>query len=202
MRFLLLPLLLVAAAPVAAEVELSFYGGWQGAPDGGVTISGAGTADREVDLGSEAGLGFGARATLWTESDIGVALDYSRLGEAGAEGDASGDGASVGAADVLTIGGLYRWEDAFGGVTPYVGAGVGLAQAEITVEDGASSEVGASGPAASFVAGASVPLSESLSVFGEYEGTYVDIEGETEDGRSVGAEGLSSSINLGVSFSF
>ncbi len=197
MRLLVLSVLLLAAAPVAAEVELSFYGGWQGAPDDGVTISGDG-ADREVSVDTEAGFGFGARATYWTGSDFGVTLDYSRLNDSGEGADLSVEGT-----DVLTLGGMYRWEDAFGGITPYVGAGLGLASAEIGIgADGTQSEVEARGPAASFVAGASVPLSESLSVFGEYEGTYLDLEGETEDGQSVGTDGLSSSINLGVSFSF
>ncbi len=199
MRPAVLIALLLSSSPAAAEVELSFYGGWQGASDREVVISGEGTAgDRQASVGAEGDFGFGARATYWTGSGFGVALDYSRLGSGG-----EGDGVTLSGTDVLTLGGMYRWEDAFGGLTPYVGAGVGLASADIEVgEDAVSSEVHTRGPAASFVAGASVPITESLSVFGEYEGTYVDLDGETEGGRSVGADGLSSSINLGVSFSF
>ncbi len=197
MRTAILPLLLLSAAPASAEVELSFYGGWQGAPDGAVTISGADEADNEeASLDSDSGFGFGARATYWTSSDFGVALDYSRSG-----GEEQGAEAAVSDTEVLTLGGLYRWDEAFGGVTPYVGAGLGLASTDIDVDEPAS-EVDARGPAASIVAGAEVPLTESLSIFGEYEGTYVDLEGETGDGRSVGTDGISSSINLGVSFSF
>lgn len=196
MRPLLLPFLLLAAAPAAAEVELSFYGGWQGAPDGGVTVS-DGAAEREVSVG-EGGLGYGARATWWVGGDFGVALDYSHL----ATGEEAG-GVTRGATDTLTLGGLYRWPDAFGGVTPYVGAGVGLARADITLQEGAiASEVEATGAAASVVAGASVPLGDNWAVFGEYEGTFTDLEGDTADGRSVATDGLTNSINLGVSFSF
>lgn len=190
MRLALLPVLLLAAAPAEAEVELSFYGGWSGAPDGGVTLS-----DEDVEAEGQRAMGYGARAVWWSESDFGVALDYSRLG-----GEAEGVGVTVGDLETLTVGGMYRWEDAIGGVTPYVGAGLGLAMGEAEVVGAGSADL--SGTAASFVAGASVPITESLSVFGEFEGTYSDLEGELEDGRSVESDGLSNSINLGVSFSF
>lgn len=197
MRPVLLPFLLLAAAPAAAEVELSFYGGWAGAPDAGVTISGdAVLPDSGVEDGAEVDSQVGFRATLWNESDFGVALDFSRFGEG--EG-AADDDLSFGGMDTLTVSGLRRWEDAFEGVTPYVGAGVGVAVTEFEAD---GDEVDASGPAVSWVAGASVPIGENLSVFGEYEGTYADVEGDTAGGGSLEADTVTNSINLGVSFSF
>lgn len=197
MRSVLLPLLLLCAAPAAAEVELSFYGGWAGAPDGGVTLGDAALPDRDVDAG-DAGddrAQVGLRATWWGEADFGVALDYSRFGD----GDGAAAGLSFGSLDSLTLSGMRRWEDAFDGLSPYVGAGVGVARAEIGV-DGDS--VDATGPAVSWVAGASVPIGGNWSVFGEYEGTYADVEGDADGGGTLGSETVTNSINLGVSFDF
>lgn len=199
MRIAVLPFLLLAAGPAAAEVELSFYGGWAGAPDGGVTVSGDGAlpdAEVEADAASDAEAQIGARATWWTESDFGVALDYSRFGEG--EG-AAAEGLSFGGMSTLTVNGLRRFEDAFEGVTPYVGAGVGVAVTEFET-DGAT--VDASGPAVSWVAGATLPIGENWSVFGEYEGTYADVEGDTAGGGTIESDTVTNSINLGVSFSF
>jgi lipid A oxidase len=204
MRHLLLPLaLLAAASPAWAEVELSFYGGWQGAPDDGVTLGGdADLPDAEVSgdeaIGDSSQLGL--RATWWAENGFGIALDYSHFGiDAGDEALAT-NGLVLDGLDTFTVNGMRRWEDAFAGVTPYVGAGLGVAVADIEVAGEGS--VDASGPAVSWVAGASVPITESWSVFGEYEGTYSQVEGDTSGGGSLEADPVTNSINLGVSFSF
>ncbi len=198
MRLALLSVLLLGAAPAAAEVELGFYGGLAGAPAGDVTLGGdAALPDRDAGAGDAGGDGAqaGVRATWWANADFGVALDYSRFGEGG---DAA-EGLSFGTLDSLTIGGVRRWEDAFASVSPYLGAGLGLAQAELEAD---GDTVDATGAAVSWVAGASVPIGENWSVFGEYEGTYADVEGDTEGGGTLGSETVTNSINLGVSFDF
>jgi lipid A oxidase len=197
MRSLALSVLLLGAAPAAAEVELSFYGGWAGAPDGAVTLSGDATLpDAEGEAAAEAGAQAGLRATYWSESGFGVALDYSRFDRG--EGAAVGDTA-FGDLSTLTLNGMRRFEDALDGVTPYVGAGLGIAAADLEA-GGTTAE--ASGPAVSWVAGASVPLGDNWSVFGEYEGTYADIKGETSGGGTLESDTVTNSVNLGVSFSF
>ena len=198
MRALLLPMLLLAAAPAAAEVQLSFYGGWAGAPDDGVTLSGD-TAIPENVVSVEDGGQAGLRATWWSDGDFGVALDYSRFGLS--TGESAEAGLSFDGLDTLTVSGLRRWDGVLGTVTPYVGAGVGLGVAEAEL-GGAPEEVRLEGPAVSWVAGATVPIGGNWAVFGEYEGTYTDLDGEAEDGRTVDLDGVTNSINLGVSFSF
>jgi lipid A oxidase len=193
-------MLLLAAAPAAAEVQLSFYGGWAGAPDDGVTLSGDAVTP-QIGVPVEDGSQGGVRATWWTDGNLGVALDYSRFDLPAA------DGATVGLTfeglDTLTVSGLRRWEGVLGTVNPYVGAGVGLGVAEAEVGlAGAPEEIRVEGPAVSWVAGATVPLGGNWAVFGEYEGTYTDLDGEAEDGRTVNLDGVTNSINLGVSFSF
>jgi lipid A oxidase len=203
MRPLLLPLALLAASPAWAEVELSFYGGWQGAPDGGVTISGDGAVpDADVSAGDvvDDSAQLGLRATWWGDSGFGVALDFSHFGIGAEDGTVAANGLAYDSLDTLTVNGMRRWEDAFAGVTPYVGAGLGIAVADVEVAGEGGVE--ATGPAVSWVAGASVPITESWSVFGEYEGTYAQTEGDLDGGGSLEAEGVTNSLNLGVSFSF
>jgi lipid A oxidase len=199
MRLALLSVLLLGAAPAAAEVELGFYGGLAGAPAGDVTLGGdAALPDGDAEAGDAGGDRgqAGVRAIWWGDADVGVALDYSRFGD----GDgATGEGLTFGTLDSLTLGGVRRWEGVFESLSPYVGAGVGVARAEL----GANGDtVDATGPAVSWVAGASVPIGENWSVFGEYEGTYVDVEGDMESGGTLGSETVTNSINLGVSFDF
>lgn len=196
MRVLVLPILLLGAAPAAAEVELGFYGGWAGAPDRAVTLEGDDAlpdSEGEVAAGNSQ---LGLRATYWTGTGFGVALDYSRF--QGEEGAAPGE-PSFGDLSTLTLNGMARFDGAPLGVTPYVGAGLGIASADLEA-GGATAE--ATGPAVSWVAGASLPLGENLAVFGEYEGTYADIEGDTDGGGTLGSDTVTNSINLGVSFSF
>jgi lipid A oxidase len=200
MRALLLPMLLLAAAPAAAEVQLSFYGGWAGAPDDGVTLSGDAVTP-QIGVPVEDGSQGGVRATWWTDGNLGVALDYSRFDLPAADGATAG--LTFEGLDTLTVSGLRRWEGVLGTVNPYVGAGVGLGVAEAEVGlAGAPEEIRVEGPAVSWVAGATVPLGGNWAVFGEYEGTYTDLDGEAEDGRTVDLDGVTNSINLGVSFSF
>ncbi|EYD75132.1 hypothetical protein Rumeso_03228 [Rubellimicrobium mesophilum DSM 19309] len=199
-----LPLVaLLAASPAWAEVELSFYGGWQGAPDGGVTLSGDATLPDAEASGDEAtgdSSQLGLRATWWAENGFGIALDYSHFGIDADDEAVAANGLALDGLDTFTVNGMRRWEEAFGSVTPYVGAGLGLAIADVEIEGGGSAD--ASGPAVSWVAGASVPLTDSLSVFGEYEGTYSRLDGETDGGGNLDGDPVTNSINLGVSFSF
>lgn len=196
LRAPILLLVLLAATSAAAEVELSFYGGWQGAPDDGVTIPGVvdGPAEESLD-GS--GL-YGLRGTWWGEGGFGLGAEFTRF-----SGDGDDNGLSFGGLDVLTVNGLRRWEDGFGRVTSYVGAGLGVAVTDIDLDGGlGSSEVEITGPAVSWVAGASVPITESWSVFGEYKGTYSRGETDLDAGGTAEADTVTNSINLGVSFSF
>ena len=200
MRPVLLCALFLIASPAAAEVELGFYGGWAGAPDGSVTLGGEpNSPDTEETL--DGGFGesgqAGVRATWWGGDSFGIALDYSRYGDLDEE---AGSGLSFGGLETLTLGGVQRWEEALGGFTPYVGAGLGLAIADL--EANGAGQVEATGPAVSWVAGASVPIGGNWSVFGEYEGTYADVEASTEGGGTLEADSVINSINLGVSFSF
>ena len=78
------PLLLILAPALAnAEVELSFYGGVQGAPHSGVDVDRPGTAnDRDFTAGwdgnsFDAPPYYGLRATWWREDNLGFGVDLN-----------------------------------------------------------------------------------------------------------------------------
>jgi lipid A oxidase len=217
-----LPLVALAglglASPALAEVELSFYGGAQSAPHSEVTIEGdSEIADREFTAGWE-GRSFempphyGVRATWWFESDWGVGVDFNHLKvyaddetleESGLDHFEFTDGLNL-----LTVNGYRRFPEvldgALGGATPYLGAGLGIAVPYVEVEEGEAEtyEYQVTGPAAALIAGVSVPVTERLSVFGEYKASYSTNEAELSGGGSLETDIVTNALNLGVSFRF
>jgi lipid A oxidase len=216
-RLPLIAALCCLAAPALAEVELGFYGGWQGAPGSDVSIEGdAVLPDQDFTAGwegrsFEAPPQYGLRATWWPErfgGRLGVGIDANHttvhaddetLDESSLDRLEFSDGLNI-----LTLNGMRRWPDAFGAVTPYVGAGVGVAIPRVEVEGAGSrtSEYQLTGPAVTLMAGASVPIAENWSVFGEYKGTYSINDADLDGGGTLEADVLTNAINLGVSFSF
>ncbi|WP_210530116.1 outer membrane beta-barrel protein [Rubellimicrobium arenae] len=216
MRLLVLPLAAMIATPAFAEVELSFYGGWQTAPHSGVTIdNGPAGVDPDFTAGwegrsFEAPIHAGARATWWMGNNYGFGVDINHtkvyaddetLEESGLEHFEFSDGLNI-----LTVNGYRRWPEAFGRVTPYVGAGVGVAVPHVEVIDDETGsrtwEYQLSGPAVALIAGASLPITDRWSVFGEYKGTYSQNEVDLDDGGTLETDVVTNAINVGVSFSF
>jgi lipid A oxidase len=212
---LLLPLSF-ALLPFAAqaEVELSFYGGWQSAPHSDVTISGDSViTDRDFTAGWE-GRSFsmppyyGARATWWRPNDLGFGIemnhakvyaDDATLAESGLDHFEFSDGLNI-----ITVNVFRRWEEAFGSFTPYVGGGLGISvpHVEVTVPGSKTFEYQYAGPAVALMAGASYPISDRWSVFGEYKGTYSMNSTELETGGTLETDIITNAVNFGVSFDF
>lgn len=206
--------LLPAAA--AAEMELSFYGGLQSAPHSKVTIRDdddlgdtrftAGWEGRSLDPPPY----YGLRATWWRTANIGFGLDFvhakvyaddETLADNGLEVLEFTDGINV-----LTLNAYHRWPDSIVGVTPYVGGGVGISvpHVEVTAVGGTEETFGyqLTGPAVTWIAGASYPISEQWSVFGEYKGTYSVNSADLDSGGTLETDIITNAVNLGVSFSF
>lgn len=216
-RLAILAALCCLAAPALAEVELGFYGGWQTAPHSDVSIEGdAIIPDQDFNAGWE-GRSFelpphyGLRATWWPDrfgGRLGFGIDANHakvyaddetLDESGLDRLEFTDGLNT-----VTINGMRRWPDALGSLTPYVGAGVGVAVPYVEVDDEGTStrEYQLTGPAVTLMAGASVPIAENWSAFGEYKGTYTMNEAELDGGGTLETDVLTNAINVGVSFSF
>jgi lipid A oxidase len=214
--FRLTATLIALALPLSAraEVELSFYGGWQTAPHSGVTISGDSVVpDSDFTAGWEgrsfdAPPYYGIRATWWRSPTFGFGLDLNHtkvyaddetLAETGFEHFEFSDGLNI-----LTVNAYRRWDQALGGLTPYVGGGLGVAIPHVELTDGGSEtfEYQITGPAVAWIAGLSYPINDDWSVFGEYKGTYSQNEADLTGGGTLETDIITNAVNVGVSFNF
>jgi lipid A oxidase len=197
-----------------AEVELSFYGGVQGAPHSDVSISGNPVIPDDSFTAGWEGRSFtappyyGLRATWWRNETLGFGLDFTHskvyaddetLTESGLSRFEFSDGINI-----FTVNMYRRWPESFGSLTPYVGGGLGVSVPHVEVTGGTSEtfEYQLTGPAVAFVAGASYPISDRWSVFGEYKGTYSMNTADLDGGGTLETDIVTNAFNVGVSFDF
>ena len=194
-----------------AEVELSFYGGAQSAPHSDVFITGDVNYPTETRVKWEGNSFemppyYGLRATWWASEKVGYGLDFTHT-KVYSDAESRGtDFTTLEFTDGLNTltANAYRRFDPLGAVTPYVGAGVGLAIPHVEVSNGITTteEYQITGPAVTFLAGASYPVGERLSVFGEYKFTYSQNEADLDGGGTLNTDIITNAVNVGVSFSF
>lgn len=213
-RLFALVALLMAPAMASAEVELSFYGGSQSAPHSVVTVTGDPLIPDEQFTAGWDGLSFtappqyGIRATWWQNSSygFGVELNHAKVYADDATRAANGydvleftDGLNI-----LTVNGFRRWQDAFAGFTPYVGGGIGISVPHVEVNKNGSDTFGYQfgGPAVAWMAGATYPINDRWSVFGEYKGTYSINNVDLDSGGTLETNVITNSLNFGVGFNF
>ena len=206
--------LIVSPAIARAEVELSFYGGVQSAPHSVVTVTGDPLIPDEEFTAGWDGLSFaapphyGIRATWWQDSNygFGVELNHAKV-YADAETRAA-NGYDVleftDGLNILTVNGFRRWQDGFAGFTPYLGAGIGVSVPHVEVTKNGSETFGyqLTGPAVAWMAGATYPINDRWSVFGEYKGTYSINSADLDSGGTLESNIITNSINFGVGFNF
>ena len=210
-----LALLAGFAAPAAAEMELSLYGGSQSSPHSRVSGTYPGTGARYEALIGWEGKSFapppyyGARATWWRRPDLGfgIELTHAKVYAPVAERAALGfnrmeftDGLNI-----LTFNVTKRWNDRFGPFTPYVGAGIGLAVPHVDVTSANGYRTfgyQVTGPAARLTAGAKYDLSDNWALFGEYQFTYSSNKVKLPAGGSLNTDIITNAINFGISYSF
>ena len=203
------------AAPVAAETELSIYTGWQTLPHSrisGELPNGGGSYDELVGWKGKSFQMppyYGARAMWWQPSGLGFGVEYTHT-KAYAPDDTKDDlGFSrlefTDGHNVLTANVAKRWDQQWGNVTPYVGGGLGIAFPHVDAKhDSGSRTYGfqVTGTAVRLTAGASLPINDRYSVFGEYQFTYSTNEGDFDDGGSFDTDIKTNALNVGVSLSF
>ena len=213
--FALMIALLIAPTFAAAQVELSFYGGIQSAPPSDVSIRDDSEIGNDSFTLSWEGRSFdappyyGLRATTWRTPSFGIGLDFAHNKvyptddslPAGYEVLEFTDGLNT-----LTVNAYKRWHRAFGGVSPYVGGGLGISMPHVEVTaTGITPETFGyqlTGPAATWIAGASLPISDRMSVFGEYKGTYSSNTADLATGGTLETDIITNALNVGVSFNF
>lgn len=215
MRTLLITLAALAgtAGAAAAETEISVYGGFQSALDSDVTIRDDDVvADRDLDIAwdgrpFEAPPYYGIRVTRWQSAQLGYGLDFTHNKVYPQDGELPADIDRLEFTDglnTLTVNGYYRFAPMEREITPYVGAGLGLSipHVEFTSGDSRTAEFQITGPAATVIAGASMPINDQWSVFGEYKGTFTSNTGDLETGGTISTDIFTNAINVGVSFNF
>lgn len=202
------------ARPAAADFELNLYSGWQTSPhsrvsgdhpDGGTYDGLIGWEGRSFDMPPY----YGVRGTWWQTDRRGFALEFThaKVYAPAAERAALGfdrmemtDGHNI-----ITLNYMMRWPGQWGSVTPYAGAGLGIALPHVDVTS-AGGEVTygyqLTGPAARLIAGASYEISDRWSVFGEYQFTASQNNADLEGGGSMETRILTNAVNFGVGFKF
>ncbi|WP_136439684.1 outer membrane protein [Pacificoceanicola onchidii] len=203
------------AAPATAEMELSFYTGWQTLPHSRISgdlPNGGGSYDELVGWDGKSlqmPPYYGARVTWWRSETLGFGVEYTHA-KAYAPDDVQNklgfsrlefsDGHNI-----LTANVMKRWPDQWNNITPYVGAGIGIAFPHVDADHNSGSKTYGfqmTGPAVRLTAGASYPINDRFSVFGEYQFTYSSNEGEFEDGGTFKTDLKTNALNIGISLNF
>ncbi len=214
----------VCALPAAAEMEVSAYLGLQGLSEstGSGFLPGGAPINRSFDWEGnslEAPIYYGARVMWWTPSNIGFGIEGTHTKAYASTADLAATGLSrfelSDGHNILTANVMKRWPDAISPkLTPYVGAGIGIAiphvDAQVLGASNRTYDYEATGPAVRGIAGIKYDFNEDWAVFGEYQFTWSDNEitidadplvaGQTA-GR-LNTEILTHAINVGVSYSF
>lgn len=207
--------LLLAGLPATAmaETELSFYTGYQTAPHSVVRGTGGTVDGDEFSVGWD-GRSFemppyyGLRATWWRSDTFGWGVELNHAKVYAPDDVLTSEGYDrlefTDGLNLVTVNAYRRWPSAWGDFTPYVGGGAGLSVPHVDIEkDGTKVfEYQITGPAVVWVAGASYPINDDWSVFGEYKGSYSMNTIDMGDGGEIKTDIVTNALNLGVSFSF
>ena len=204
--------LLAIATPAQAEIELSFYSGYQTAPHSRVTGTASGGAfDALIGWKGKSFAPppyYGMRAMWWQPSNIGYGIEFShnKVYAPAAEMPAGfsrlefTDGLNIITANVAK-----RWPGAWARtITPYVGGGVGFAMPHVDVTEGPNKtfEYQVTGPALRVTAGAKYQINERWAVFGEYQFTWSQNSADLAGGGTLDTRIITNALNVGVGFSF
>lgn len=212
MRWTVPSLFFIALSGIAhadAQTELSFYGGSILPDSGQVSGSdpgGLGTFSFNSDW---TGTGTaGLRLTWWDDQDFGWGIDFQYSGVRADAATLSASGAAALALEdglsLLTVNAYRRWSESIQNFTPYVGAGLGLAVPSVDFDGGGTATQGRQlgGVAVRLVAGAQYPITDSLSLFGEYQGSFSVNQLDLSSGGSLDTDILSDGVNVGLSLGF
>lgn len=196
-----------------AEVEVSIYAGTLPANAADVAIrsddsmANTQTAAPWVGHATVTPRTYGIRATRWRSPSFGYGVELSRSSLDLDEGNLPPGYTAFAFANqlnTLTVNAYRRWSSVLGDVSPYVGGGVGLSVPHLEAENHGfeTDNYQISGAAATVIAGATYPINDQWSVFGEYKGTYSANSADLDGGDTVETDLITNALNLGLSFSF
>ena len=197
------------------ETEISVYSGFQTAPHSDVTGN-DGLADYAFTAGWD-GKSFamppyyGLRATWWRSENFGLGAEFTHAKVYADQQTLTANGYDrfefTDGHNIVTLNASYRWPGHWsnGQVTPYVGAGLGIAVPHVDVQPtGGLHTYGYqfTGPAMRLYAGAKYEMSEQWAVFGEYQFTYSQNSVDLDSGGGFETNLITNALNIGVSYSF
>lgn len=200
------------AVPAAAEMELSFYGGYQTAPHSRVTGTRADTTTYSNLIGWDgksfaAPPYYGMRAMWWKQSGLGFGLEltHSKFYAPAAEMPAGFTALEfTDGHNIITANVMKRWDNKWGKFTPYVGAGIGFAMPHVDVTENGNVTYGyqVTGPAAKAIAGVKYDLNDRWGLFSEYQFTISQNEADLAGGGTMKTRLISNALNFGVAYKF
>lgn len=203
------------ATPLRAEVSLSFYTGAQTAPhsrfEGNDGTSNFSFLAEWEGNSFEMPPYYGFRATWWRNQNLGFGAEFTHAKVYASDQTLAANGLDTlemtDGINILTANVMYRWPGQWmrGRVTPYVGAGLGVAIPHIefqTTGGPRTFEYQVSGAAARWMAGASYAINDRWAVFGEYQGTYSVNSGDLAGGGNWESNIVTNAINVGLSYNF
>lgn len=206
--------MIATAGAAAAQAELSFYSGNQSARASTVSgqdPGGAGAFSFSADWEGRSLVVpryFGVRLTWWRTDAFGWGVDFSRTKAYASDQTLAENGLSAlefsDGLNLLTLNAYRRWPNLRTPLAPYIGAGLGVSIPHVEFDSGAgrTAQYQIGGPAVLVIAGASYPLSDRWSVFGEYTGSYSVNNVELVSGGGLSTDIRTSAFNLGVSLGF
>jgi lipid A oxidase len=209
---LTLSTLVLAAGTASAEMQISAYGGVQGATGSNVKTSDG--ADFDPNWSGKSFKNppyYGVRGTWWLDDlnhpDWGISLDYTHAkvyGDLNKTPDWSHFEFTDGL-NLLTVNALYRFQDPARKWTPYVGVGAGInvPHVEVTRASGKTFDYEFGGLALQAQAGVSYQITKHWSTFLEYKGNYSFVNDVPIDsGATLKTRVFTNALNFGVSFNF
>ncbi|WP_233544836.1 outer membrane protein [Pseudooceanicola sediminis] len=204
----------ISSAPARAEIEVNLFTGYQTAPHSRVKGTSPTNGDFNALIGWE-GKSFdmppyyGVRATWWRDDNWGVGLEFTHDKVYADEDDMAAAGFShlefTDGLNIITVNASRRWQNQWGNITPYVSGGIGISipHVEVTPTGGQKTfEYQYGGPAMRLTAGASYPISDQWSLFGEYQFTASRNETDLSGGGNLDTRIFTNALNVGVGFRF
>lgn len=208
-------LAVLSATPALAEMEYSVYAGWQTSPHSRVSGDFPGTGAAFDALIGWDGKSFamppyyGLRGTWWRSENLGFGLEFTHAKVYAPEDERRALGFDrlefTDGLNLITANVMYRWPDRWATLTPYVGAGVGVAVPHVDVETGTGFKTYGyqyTGPAGRLIAGVSYDLSDRYAVFGEYQFTVSNNNADLDGGGSLDTRIITNALNIGLSLRF
>ncbi|MFZ5962342.1 outer membrane protein [Thalassococcus sp. BH17M4-6] len=202
------------ATPAAAEMELSFYTGWQTAPHSRISGDYPGGGSYNALIGWE-GRSFemppyyGVRGMWWRDERLGFGLEFTHTKVYAPDDERSALGFEslelTDGLNIVTVNAMRRWQNQWGDFTPYLGGGIGIAVPHVDVETTTGFKTFGyqyTGPAARLIAGASYDLNDRFAVFGEYQFVYSSNDADLEGDGSLKTDIKTNAVNFGLSLKF